>query len=313
MSIPSNGWLPQTPQSAPAFDPALPNAYGEQDQLAPQEETSFSDFLFGDDGIDMYDVLDVVNPLQHIPVVNTIYREMTGDEIGYGARVAGGTLFGGVIGLAGVAVTAAVDAVSGRDVGEHAVAMFQGDEAEPADTPLLASWFAKDPEPEADPFQEPLPQPSAQLAALETAPVADAAVTAPEPEVQPIPEPEPQQMFVGDGMAHFSAFSPNGQLMSPAELAARLNQQRADQQRSAIDRAETFDDEAEEVADQGVGTAVPQPDAAPVPEPTQQTAAAPVFPHNNGQAPALGNWFDGAVMDALQKYQALQDERTGGV
>ena len=36
--------------------------------------------LWGEDGFDFWDVLDVINPLQHIPFVNTLYREMTGDE-----------------------------------------------------------------------------------------------------------------------------------------------------------------------------------------------------------------------------------------
>ena len=46
--------------------------------------------FFGADGLTFGDVLDVINPLQHIPVVSTIYRAITGDEISPGARVAGG-------------------------------------------------------------------------------------------------------------------------------------------------------------------------------------------------------------------------------
>jgi hypothetical protein len=42
-------------------------------------EKSFS--LFGDDGLSFWDVLDVFNPLQHIPLLNSVYREVTGDQI----------------------------------------------------------------------------------------------------------------------------------------------------------------------------------------------------------------------------------------
>lgn len=41
---------------------------------------------------------DVVNPLQHIPVVGQIYRAISGDTIEPAAQVAGGALFGGPVG-----------------------------------------------------------------------------------------------------------------------------------------------------------------------------------------------------------------------
>lgn len=46
--------------------------------------------LFGDDGLNFWDFLDIINPLQHIPVISTIYRQITGDEIGAAAKVIGG-------------------------------------------------------------------------------------------------------------------------------------------------------------------------------------------------------------------------------
>ena len=49
--------------------------------------------LFGDDGLTFSDLIDVINPLQHIPVVGTIYREMTNDSLAAGPRMLGGTLF----------------------------------------------------------------------------------------------------------------------------------------------------------------------------------------------------------------------------
>lgn len=67
-------------------------------------------------------VLDVINPLQHLPVISTIYRHITGDEISPAARVVGGTLYGGPIGAAiGVANAVAVQN-TGRDIGENVIA-----------------------------------------------------------------------------------------------------------------------------------------------------------------------------------------------
>jgi hypothetical protein len=96
------------------------------DQLSGNGEgRTFSQYMFGEDGFEFTDFLDVINPLQHIPGVGMIYRSLTGDEIGNGARVAGGGLFGGVFGLAGAAIDAVVDAVTGEDTGTHFMAMVE--------------------------------------------------------------------------------------------------------------------------------------------------------------------------------------------
>ena len=54
--------------------------------------------LFGEEGLSFRDVLDLVNPLQHIPLVGNLYRKLTGDTIDPAIRVAGGALFGGPLG-----------------------------------------------------------------------------------------------------------------------------------------------------------------------------------------------------------------------
>lgn len=79
--------------------------------------------LFGKDGFTFWDFLDIINPLQHIPVVSSVYRAVTGDTIDPGARIAGGGLFGGPIGVAASLVSAMVEESTGRDPGEHALAM----------------------------------------------------------------------------------------------------------------------------------------------------------------------------------------------
>lgn len=56
--------------------------------------------FFGEDGFNFGDILDIVNPLQHIPIVGSIYRKITGDVIAPAMEVAGGALFGGPLGAA---------------------------------------------------------------------------------------------------------------------------------------------------------------------------------------------------------------------
>lgn len=91
--------------------------------------------FFGNDGFTFLDFLDVINPLQHIPFVGTAYRELTGDTIDPGARIAGGTLFGGPIGAAVSVANVAIQYNTGKDMGEHVVALFEGDRADPDQDP----------------------------------------------------------------------------------------------------------------------------------------------------------------------------------
>jgi hypothetical protein len=82
---------------------------------------------FGKDGFDFFDLLDVVNPLQHIPVISTIYRRMTGDELSPAARVAGATLFVGPIGTALAVADSIVEYETGQDTGDNLYAAMFGD------------------------------------------------------------------------------------------------------------------------------------------------------------------------------------------
>jgi hypothetical protein len=79
------------------------------------------------EGVSFSDVLDAVNPLQHIPVVSSVYRAATGSSISAIAQIAGGALFGGLAGgvISGVVASVAdvaVKEISGKNVAEHVVA-----------------------------------------------------------------------------------------------------------------------------------------------------------------------------------------------
>jgi hypothetical protein len=86
------------------------------------------------------DVLDVLNPLQHIPVVSTVYREVTGDDISGMARVTGGALYGGPFGAMASAFDTVISQDTGKDTGEHVMAALFGDGSEgQADTTAVAA------------------------------------------------------------------------------------------------------------------------------------------------------------------------------
>ena len=76
-------------------------------------------FSEGGDGPSFKDVIDIINPLQHIPVINTIYRHLTGDEEGAVADIGGGALYMGPVGLIGSLVDLAVKADSGKSIGDN--------------------------------------------------------------------------------------------------------------------------------------------------------------------------------------------------
>lgn len=134
MSLPPVGSPTDPTATAPANKPGTANG-GKGVSAFADEEFSF------------WDLVDVINPLQHIPVVNTIYREVTGDKIGAAAKLAGGALFGAATGGIGAAVGAAaafidvaIENESGQDVGETVFAALFGDEEPSAEgsSPMLA-------------------------------------------------------------------------------------------------------------------------------------------------------------------------------
>jgi hypothetical protein len=82
----------------------------------------------------LHDLLEVVNPLQHIPVVATLYRAVTHDAIEPVERVAGDTLYGGFMGFASAVGELLFQKVTGKDVGDTVLAFLTGDHAPDANT-----------------------------------------------------------------------------------------------------------------------------------------------------------------------------------
>ena len=116
----------QPADTTAATDDVDPRRYSQYDRSASKvadATMSFGDFL------------DMVNPLQHIPVVSSIYRYATGDTINPVARVAGDILYGaagGIVGAVAGAVGAIGDSVAesqtGKDMTGVVVAALFGDD-----------------------------------------------------------------------------------------------------------------------------------------------------------------------------------------
>ena len=72
-------------------------------------------------------LLDVVNPLQHLPVVGTIYRAATGEHIGPLEKIAGDALYGGLWGAATSIADVAFEQVTGKSVEDTVMAWLKPD------------------------------------------------------------------------------------------------------------------------------------------------------------------------------------------
>jgi len=130
---------PAAARSAGYPDIALEIAARPSDSATPapaKSEKSFS--LWEQASFGFRDVLDIINPLQHIPIVATIYRNMTGDKLGMAPRVIGGALWGRIGGFVSGIVNAVVSWFTGKDVGDHIYAALFGKPGESGDGTAVA-------------------------------------------------------------------------------------------------------------------------------------------------------------------------------
>jgi hypothetical protein len=76
------------------------------------------------------DFLDIINPLQHLPIVSFLYRAITGDKIKPAMRILGDIGYGGPTGFMGSVAEVLFEAIFGQDVGATALSFITGgDEA----------------------------------------------------------------------------------------------------------------------------------------------------------------------------------------
>jgi hypothetical protein len=131
----------------PSAAPNLPQA---QAAATPASKSGDWDFSF-------HNLLSIINPLQHLPVIGTLYRAITGDSIGTPEKIAGDTLYGGLWGAVASIADTAFEALTGKDIGDTVLALFTGHHS--TATAAAASTAAL-------PAQLQQPQPDAGLTAL---------------------------------------------------------------------------------------------------------------------------------------------------
>ena len=103
----------------------------QQERANAVQNAQGGEFGFGD-------LLDMINPLHHIPVVGHIYRAISGDTIRPIGQVIGGAVFGGALGAAGGLVNVIVQEETGKDITGNAIALaLNGDMPELRDAPVV--------------------------------------------------------------------------------------------------------------------------------------------------------------------------------
>jgi hypothetical protein len=113
------------PTSIALLDPNAHPPAGAVATRAP-EAAAHGYKLFGEDGLTFDDILDILNPLHHLPVIGPLYRAATGDTISAASRITGGALFGGPIGFATSFADTLLQEASGKDAGGHILSLLRG-------------------------------------------------------------------------------------------------------------------------------------------------------------------------------------------
>jgi hypothetical protein len=104
-----------SPSPAPTASAPTEQVTVSADKPADQDEGFF------------HHLLDVVNPLQHLPVVGTIYRAITGEHIGAIEKIAGDTLYGGLWGAVSSVADVAFEGITGKSFEDTAMSWIKGD------------------------------------------------------------------------------------------------------------------------------------------------------------------------------------------
>lgn len=102
-------------------------------------------FLGADGKFGFDDLLDIVNPLQHIPLVNIAYRVLTGDTIDGAAQLFGAIPFG-PLSVASNMADLAFRSETGAGLAENGLAMIFGDDAATDEIATAAGQLAEAPQ-----------------------------------------------------------------------------------------------------------------------------------------------------------------------
>ena len=116
------------PVSAPAESPEAQPPSVITETKAVEENTPIKWWSKG--SFSFKDILDMLNPLQHLPVISTLYRKLTGETIGGVARIIGSAIYGragGIASMVSSVANAIFGAITGKDMGERIYAAIFGE------------------------------------------------------------------------------------------------------------------------------------------------------------------------------------------
>jgi hypothetical protein len=84
--------------------------------------------FFGADGLSFRDVLDAINPLNHIPIVSDLLADATGHIPSTASRLVGGALLGGPIGLVASLASVIFEDATGSTPSQAVYAALSGED-----------------------------------------------------------------------------------------------------------------------------------------------------------------------------------------
>lgn len=324
----------------------LPQAASEDKAAEGAEGGKHLSMFANDDEPSFWDVLDVINPLQHIPVISNLYREMTGDQIGVGARLVGGTLFGGPLGLIASAVDCVIEESTGQDTGGHVLALFRDESGSAPTTQVAQSKPTPDAAPapaqaqvlDAAQATSQQTQIQAQAARAEAQAAANAPViTLPRTDAAAAARgPQPLVFSLEGGMQNAeppaATAAPQAAVRTmpadPAALQALANPKAAANvrplqsqgrsmpvpPRNATPNAQPLTPITVPVSNSGMRSNTPITGRAPNTSLPVQRTPAPLPETGQQQAAAGGDWFSAAWGQALDKYQRAnqRNEKASG-
>ena len=267
-------------ESGTATTPVTSRAAASEVGAKADFETQAADLSFAD-------LLDIINPLQHVPVLSDLYRDLTGDTIKPQARVLGGMLFGGPVGLVSSIASVAAEETGGQDLGGTVMATLfgpdtpsepvvaatsgqqqatlPGEPAAPTAPPAPAALAAATTEP-----PRPAPRPDNDGPATATEPPANAEQATPTAAASPAAAeqagPTTAQKADTEQTATAATQAPDGVLTGKAAIAAYLNDMRA------VARAASAPPTTTPASTPGTGTAATGTAATPA-EPDPQVPA----------------------------------------
>ncbi len=104
----------------------------------------------GGEDLSFDDFIDLINPLHHLPFIGPLYREITGDKINPAVQVVGGAIFGGPVGMVSAVTQSIAEEATGKSLTGHALAVLFGEsdttvaDRETGGTPEVAAGTAAD-------------------------------------------------------------------------------------------------------------------------------------------------------------------------